>query len=69
MTSKLNVIVLRIWHKLKSENGQDLIEYAILAGFIALGVISAVKPIGGVIYGYYQYIHGQLHTALPQYFG
>lgn len=60
MKSKLNLIVLRVWHLLKSEGGQDLIEYSLLAGFLALGVVSAFKPIGGVLYGYYKYIHDSL---------
>lgn len=68
MKSKLNLMVMRIWHQLKSESGQDLIEYSLLVGFIALGVISAIKPIGGVLYSYYQYIHDQLHSANPSYF-
>lgn len=68
MKSKLNLIVLRIWHRLKSENGQDLIEYALLLGFISLAVISAIKPIGGVIYSYYSVIHSSLHKGNPKYF-
>lgn len=68
MTSTLNLIVMRIWHRLKSEKGQDLIEYSLLVGFIALAVISAIKPIGGVLYGYYVYIHDALHKANPSLF-
>ena len=68
MKSKLNLIVLRIWHQLKSESGQDLIEYSLLAGFLALGVVSSFKPIGGILYAYYQYIHDSLHAANPELF-
>lgn len=65
MKSKLNLIVLLLWHRLKSEEGQDLIEYALLVGFIGLAVISSTKPIGDIIYEYYLYIHNQLKGSSP----
>lgn len=63
MKSKLNLIVLRLWRKWKSEEGQDLIEYALLVGFISLAVVSAMKPVGGIIYQYYLFLHGQLKDS------
>ncbi len=63
MISKLNAIVLRLWHEVRREEGQDLIEYAMLTGLIALACVSAIKPFGSIIYQYYIY----LHTALKPY--
>ena len=38
---------------LRGECGQDLIEYAMLAGFISLVAIAAITSIGTVVDGWY----------------
>ena len=64
MKAKLNLLVLRIWHQLKREEGQDLIEYALLVGLISLAAVASLKPFGSILYNYYL----QLHAALSPYF-
>ena len=64
MKAKLNLLVLRIWHQLKCEEGQDLIEYALLLGLISLAAVASLKPFGSILYSYYLYIH----NALSPYF-
>ena len=64
MKAKLNLLVLRIWHQLKREEGQDLIEYALLVGLISLAAVASLKPFGSILYNYYV----QLHTTLSPYF-
>ena len=36
------------------EDGQDLIEYALLAAFISLAVVTSIDAIGGSLRGTYQ---------------
>ena len=60
MKAKLNLLIVRLWHELKSDEAQDLIEYALLVGFIALAAIGSMKPIAQVIYGYYLVIKAGL---------
>lgn len=42
---------LRLWLKtyIRSERGQDLIEYALLGGLIAAGLVAVVTIFGGAI--------------------
>lgn len=44
----------------REEEGQDLIEYALLIVFIALVVVAALGPLGTAISGVYNQITGQL---------
>ena len=46
----------------RDERGQDLIEYALLAGFITVLSIAAIKLIGPVIQGIFEAIHTALNT-------
>ncbi len=62
MTAKLNLIMLRLWHKLKSDEAQDLIEYALLLGFISLAVVASFEPFGKIIYAYYSIIKSELNN-------
>ena len=39
---------------IREESGQDLIEYAMLAGFISLVAISAITGIGSVVNTWYE---------------
>lgn len=62
MREKLNLIVLRLWHELKSEKAQDLIEYALLLGFISLAVVASIQPFGKIIYAYYLYLKNEVNN-------
>lgn len=44
---------------LKEEQGQDLIEYALLASFLAIASIAAVKVLGGKVSAFYNTIGAQ----------
>ena len=48
----------------REENGQDLIEYALLAGFISLVAVAAITSVGQGINGVYTNINAQVQ-AIP----
>jgi Flp pilus assembly pilin Flp len=47
---------------LRADCGQDLIEYAMLAGFISLIAIAAITSIGTVVDSWYQGYDGTIKT-------
>jgi Flp pilus assembly pilin Flp len=47
----------------RSQRGQDLAEYALLFGFIAIAVVAGVFVLGQQLAGLYEYIIAQL-TAI-----
>jgi len=49
---------------LREDAGQDLIEYALLAGFISLVAVAAIKNVGAGVNGVYNNINGQV-AAIP----
>lgn len=49
-----------LWKFLRDENGQDLIEYALLAGFISLVAVSAITTVGQGVNTVYENIDGQV---------
>jgi len=48
----------------REEDGQDLIEYALLAGFISLVAVVAITNVGQGVNGVYNNINSQV-TAIP----
>jgi Flp pilus assembly pilin Flp len=48
----------------KNEEGQDLIEYALLAGFISLVAVAAITSVGVGVNGVYGNINAQV-AAIP----
>ena len=46
----------------REENGQDLIEYALLAGFISLVAVVAITNVGTGVNAVYNNIDGQVKT-------
>lgn len=44
----------------REEQGQDLIEYALLAGFISLVAVAAIKNVGRGVNGVYNNINSQV---------
>jgi len=54
--------IARLWMRrmIREENGQDLIEYALLAGFISLVAVAVITSIGVGVNGVYSNINGQV---------
>jgi pilus assembly protein Flp/PilA len=48
----------------REEDGQDLIEYALLAGFISLVAVFAITQVGVGVNGVYTNINGQV-ASIP----
>jgi pilus assembly protein Flp/PilA len=53
-------VVLRL---LRETEGQDLIEYALLAALIALAAITAMTALGGAINSKFESVSGELESA------
>jgi len=49
----------------REENGQDLIEYALLAGFISLVAVAAITSVGTGVNAVYNNIDGQVKAIPP----
>ena len=47
----------------RDEQGQDLIEYALLAGFISLAVVAAVTNVGTALDGLYDNVEKKVQDA------
>jgi pilus assembly protein Flp/PilA len=47
----------------RDEQGQDLIEYALLAGFISLAVVAAVTNVGTALDGLYKNVESKVKDA------
>ena len=47
----------------RDEQGQDLIEYALLAGFISLAVVTAVTNVGTSLNSLYQNVESKVDDA------
>jgi pilus assembly protein Flp/PilA len=47
----------------REDSGQDLIEYALLAAFIALAAIVAMTALGTSISGFFTSVKGKLDAA------
>ena len=46
---------------IRSDDGQDLIEYGLLVGIITIGAIVGIQPIGPKVAGYFN----DLDAAMP----
>lgn len=49
---------------MRDEQGQNLIEYALLAGLVALAAVAAITTVGGDIVGVYTSLSATL-SSLP----
>jgi pilus assembly protein Flp/PilA len=57
--------MMRLFKRLVcEESGQDLIEYALLAGFISLVAVAAITQVGTGVNGVYGNINAQV-AAIP----
>jgi pilus assembly protein Flp/PilA len=48
---------------IKEEDGQDLIEYALLAALIAIAAVAIMTTVGGSINTIFSKVNGKLTTA------
>jgi pilus assembly protein Flp/PilA len=48
---------------LKDDSGQDLIEYALVAGLIGLGSVAAMTSVGGIIGNAFNTVGTKISTA------
>jgi pilus assembly protein Flp/PilA len=48
---------------IKEEDGQDLIEYALLAALIAIAAVTVMTTLGGSINTIFSNVNGKLTTA------
>ena len=56
MRAKVKNIYLTLLSVLKWEEGQDLVEYALILGLISVGAVTALGTLGGKLVSYYGYI-------------
>lgn len=61
--NKLSLLALKAQMYLNREEGQDLIEYALLVGFISLAAVAAISGISSELKSIYSSISSQLGTA------
>jgi pilus assembly protein Flp/PilA len=61
----MNSMITRVRAFLTQEDGQDLIEYALLAALIALAAVVAMKATGTSINGIFNSIQAQLNSSVP----
>ena len=59
----LSMLTLQSQMILNREDGQDLIEYALLLGLISLAALAAINPISNSLVSIYQQIADQLAIA------
>lgn len=50
----------------RDEDGQDLIEYALLATFVSLLAILGAQALGGALNNWYQAVSGEVQNATSQ---
>ncbi len=53
------------WKFWKDTRGQDLIEYALIAGFIALAAVATLGYVGDAINALFDNVNSQLTSAVP----
>ncbi|MGC8548239.1 MAG: Flp family type IVb pilin [Acidobacteriaceae bacterium] len=59
----LSMLALKAQMILNNEEGQDLIEYALLVGFISLAAVAAISGISAEVSSIYSAIASQLAIA------
>ena len=60
ITNYMNLLVLKVQDFLNREDGQDLIEYALLVTLIALACVTAIKGVATAINTVFSTISGDL---------
>lgn len=59
----LSMLALKVQMLLDREEGQDLIEYALLVGFISLAAVAAIQGISAELSAIYSSIGTKLQSA------
>lgn len=54
--------IVRFWH---DEDGATAVEYALIAGLIAVALIAALGTFGDKLSDFFTYLSGKLPTADP----
>jgi pilus assembly protein Flp/PilA len=62
-TNMVNTIINRMRALVSNDEGQDLIEYALLAGLISLVAVGAIGTAGGYVGDIFSSISDELGTA------
>jgi len=65
MIDKLVVKLLTLKMRLSDERGQDLAEYALLTGGVAIAVMAGVIVFGGAIHTWFDTLATKLPLAFP----
>jgi pilus assembly protein Flp/PilA len=63
MINTLQGLYLKFQNLLSQEEGQDLVEYALVVALISLAAVAAMKPLGSAINGIFTNITSTLTTA------
>jgi pilus assembly protein Flp/PilA len=64
MKDKFLLLCVKIQDRLTQEDGQDLIEYALLVALIAVGAVVTMKSLGGTINNAFSTIGTTLSNSL-----
>lgn len=64
MTEMLNAAFVRIVNLARTEEGQDLVEYALVVALIAFGAVAAMKGLGTEINVAFKTISSDLGSSL-----
>ena len=56
MQAEVKNVYLTLLSVIKEEEGQDLVEYALILGLISVGAVTALGTLGGKLVSYYGYI-------------
>lgn len=54
-----------IWSSLRRDEGQDMIEYALLAGLISIFCVAAIVLLSPQLFAFYHVISNTMKTYLP----
>lgn len=54
-----------IWSRIRGEEGQDMIEYALLAGLISIFCVAAIVFLSPQLFAFYHVISNTMKTYLP----
>lgn len=60
----LYVKALNLLNSLKDESGQDMIEYALMLGVVAVGAVASLTALAGDVTGAYTTLETALKAAL-----
>ena len=65
LTAKIYIKLQTVREMLKSDNGQDLIEYVLIGGVVALGAIAGMSTFASDVNSAFTNLGGKLTTYAP----